>query len=202
MPHDFIVSLGADCYTRMFLNTLRNKKETQLFDYIGTSMWGINDLLENDFAGLTDASHYSVQKVVRNQPPMPVHALYNLRFLHDGSAIKRGPAFAQQLTRRATRFVETILTSQNPLFVRHQEKTDRLWTPKPYLYDELSEIQRFVTLLRTKYGRQQFTVVYVNRDHEGVVDDNIICLKTSVQNGNLRGTGTHIHNRIRELVRR
>jgi hypothetical protein len=188
----------------MFLNTLRNKKETQLFDYIGTSMWGINDLLENDFAGLTDASHYSVQKVVRNQPPMPVHALYNLRFLHDGAVIHRGalvPTFAQQLSRRATRFVETIRTSRNILFVRHQEKSDLIWKSKEYSNDELGEVQRFATLLRTKFGIQQFKIAYINREHEGVIDDHIVCFRINRPNGNAKSMGSDIKEQIRRLSR-
>ena len=205
MPHDFIMSLGADCYTRMFLDRLQKKKETQLFDYIGTSMWAINDMLESDFAGLTDVSHYSIQKVVRNQPAMPVHTLYNLRFLHDGAVLQRGgplvPAFAQQLSRRAVRFVETIRSRQNILFVRYQEKLERLWKPRDYDNDELAEVRRFATLLRTKFGIQQFKIAYINREYEGIVDDHIVCLRTNQPNGTAQSMESHIKEQIRQLYR-
>lgn len=204
MPHDFIMSLGADCYTRMFLDTLEKKKETQLFDYIGTSMWSINDMLENDFAGLTDVSHYSFQKIVQTHAPMPVHALYNLRFLHDGAVLQHGaliPAFAQQLNRRVARFVETIRTSKNILFVRHQEKNRFFWKPKEYDNDELLEIRRFAALLRNKFGLQQFKIVYINREHEGIIDDHIVCLRTNQQNGNVQTMEPCIKEKLKQLVR-
>lgn len=199
MPHDFIMSLGADCYTRMFLDRLQQKKETQIFDYIGTSMWAINDLLESDFAGLTDVSYYSIKKVVSTQAPMPVHTLYNLRFLHDGDVIQRGAAFTQQISRRAARFVETIRTSRNILFVRHQEKRNLIWKSKEYNNDELAEVQRFATLLRTKFGIQQFKIAYINREHEGVIDDHIVCFRINQPNGNVQSMGSVVKNQIRQL---
>ncbi len=179
------MSLGADCYTRIFLDSRYSKKETQLFDYIGSSMWAINDMIENDFAGLTDVSYYSIQRVVKEQGPMPIHSLYNLRFLHDGSVINRGTldrAFAEKLQRRVERFKSTLTSAKNPVFIRAQETPHRLWIPKEYPTDELPELLRFRDVIRSKYGVTDCKIIYVNRDYNGV-HDGIVCIKSSRTSG-------------------
>jgi hypothetical protein len=189
MSHDIVMSLGSDCYTRFFLNGLYGKKETQLFDYIGSSMWSINDMIEADFEGLTDVSHYRVRTIIKGAPSMPVHERYNLRFLHDGRVITHNrrrctlnKMFTDKLVRRAQRFKETITSARNPLFVRVQEKTGILWQPKDFPADEMSEILRFRELIRTKYGVTQCTIVYVNRDYDGE-HDGIHCIQSSRTSG-------------------
>ena len=39
-----IISLGSNCYNKIYLNKIGIKRETNYFDYIGTSMWAINEL--------------------------------------------------------------------------------------------------------------------------------------------------------------
>jgi hypothetical protein len=189
MSHDIVMSLGSDCYTRFFLNNLYGKKETQLFDYIGSSMWSINDMIENDFEGLTDVSNYSIRTIMKDTPSMPVHERYNLRFLHDGRVIENRRRrrelkkdFVDKLMRRAQRFKETIMSARNPLFVRVQEKTGIRWKPKEFPADEMSELLRFRELLRTKYGVTQCTIVYVNRDYDGE-RDGIRCIQSPRTSG-------------------
>ena len=46
---DEVSSLGYNCYTKLYFNSRKMDKETQFFDYIGTSVWSIIELLENDF---------------------------------------------------------------------------------------------------------------------------------------------------------
>ena len=176
--HNF-VALGGDCYTRMLLNKLEKKEETQLFDYIGTSMWGINDMLENNFAELLNKKHYSMQTVIDKQ--IPVQHLYNLRFMHDGSIIKNteiNPEFMSRMERRVERMKTLLTTTKNLIFIRAQERADRLWVPKEYPKDEMPEIHRFLHLLRDKFGVETCQFVYINRDYEGV-HDGIICIKTT-----------------------
>jgi hypothetical protein len=50
--------LGYNCYTKLYFNSKKIEKETQFFYYIGTSVWSIIDLLNNDFDGMFDKSNY------------------------------------------------------------------------------------------------------------------------------------------------
>ena len=46
---DDIISLGNNCYPKMYLERYLNiKKEYDFFDYIGTPMWSIVKLLKNN----------------------------------------------------------------------------------------------------------------------------------------------------------
>ena len=81
---DKIISLGSNCYIKMFLESHLIKKETQFFDYIGSSMWSINELLKNDFKGLYDYKNFE-KKHILNKGDIYIFTnnLYYLRFKHD-----------------------------------------------------------------------------------------------------------------------
>ena len=47
-----IISLGFNCFIKIFLNKMKIEQETQFFDWIGSSTWSIRLLLENHFDDL------------------------------------------------------------------------------------------------------------------------------------------------------
>jgi hypothetical protein len=66
------------------MNDLNISQETNLFDYIGVSMWSINELLLNDFKNLCDINEYKKYKILNNDfNEIIIHEKYYLRFLHD-----------------------------------------------------------------------------------------------------------------------
>jgi len=79
-----IISLGYNCYVKKYMNDLNISQETNLFDYIGVSMWSINELLLNDFKNLCDINEYKKYKILNNDfNEIIIHEKYYLRFLHD-----------------------------------------------------------------------------------------------------------------------
>ena len=62
---DEVSSLGYNCYTKLYFNSRKMDKETQFFDYIGTSVWSIIELLENDFDGIFDKSNYKIMNIMK-----------------------------------------------------------------------------------------------------------------------------------------
>ena len=60
-----VMSLGYNCYTKLYLNSKKIEQETHFFDYIGTSVWTIIDLLNNDFEGVFDNENYEIMNVIK-----------------------------------------------------------------------------------------------------------------------------------------
>ena len=52
LTFDKVISIGSNCYPKCFIQASLYGGETEFFDYIGTSMWSINELLVNDFISI------------------------------------------------------------------------------------------------------------------------------------------------------
>lgn len=81
---DKILSLGYNCFFKLSMSNQCIFQETQLFDYIGTSMWGINQLIKNEYEGLLKPENYKQIKIDTIMPHQIVTNIqYYMRFPHD-----------------------------------------------------------------------------------------------------------------------
>jgi len=83
---DSVCSLGYNCYIKFYFNSRKMNQETQFFDYIGTSVWSIIDLLNNDFDGMFDKSNYKIMNVMKTGDDnqfLVVNEKYFIRCKHE-----------------------------------------------------------------------------------------------------------------------
>lgn len=82
--YDKVLSLGYSCFPKLSLMAVGQSCETQLFDYTGTAMWSINNLINNDYEGLTDINNFKNMRIYTdNDKPLAVNEKYYIRFPHD-----------------------------------------------------------------------------------------------------------------------
>lgn len=167
-----IFSLGSNCYPKFFISKILkpSNKETDLFDYIGASMWSINALLLNDFVGLNDHTNFALMPVLEGAKPIVINTKYYLRFKHDLATVADATngIFKGKMARRLKRFNDG-LTADSLLFIRQQEsQTGRLpYTSPSALRSDAEELDEFIDILHMKYNCKKVVVIYINLDVDG-----------------------------------
>jgi len=167
-----IFSLGSNCYPKFFISKILKplNRETDFFDYVGSSMWSINALLLNDFAGLYDHKNFAFMSVLEGAPPVVINTKYYLRFKHDLATVADANknAFKEKLARRLNRF-NAGLTADSVLFIRQEEsQTGRLaYTSPNALRSDAEELEEFVNILDMKYNCKNVVVIYINLNVDG-----------------------------------
>jgi hypothetical protein len=116
-------------------------QETQFFDYIGTSVWSIIDLLNNDFEGMFDKSNYTIMNVMKTGDDnqfLVVNEKYFIRSKHEFKKTldrKFDPEtlneyeinaeelddFIEKMKRRKERFMNMLANNNSLLFIRYEE---------------------------------------------------------------------------------
>jgi hypothetical protein len=138
---DSVSSLGYNCYTKLYFNSKKMDQETQFFDYIGTSVWSIIDLLNNDFEGMFDKSNYTIMNVMKTGDDnqfLVVNEKYFIRSKHEFKKTldrKFDPEtlneykinseelddFIEKMKRRKERFMNMLANNNSLLFIRYEE---------------------------------------------------------------------------------
>lgn len=161
------ISLGYNCYVKRYIDTIWSG-ETNLFDWIGTSMWGILMLFQEDFKDAFERDFYSFVKITTERRPILTHNKYYIRVLHDEM-----DTYTQKYLRRLER-LKTILNTANDnsdihlLFIRLEESQyARIMYEnyaEYYRHDELHYIKLLTEFLVTNYPKLQFTFAYIRPD--------------------------------------
>ena len=166
-----VVSLGSNCYPKFFISKILKPEygETQLFDFIGSSMWSINSLLLNDFADLTNPLDFEKIPILENEAPIVTNTKYYLRFKHDLKTLGdlEGVEFRDKINRRIVRFKKTIEYSSKLLFIRYQESQKGRIVYTPLLRSELEELEEFIDIIHIKFKCKSPIVIYINLDIDG-----------------------------------
>jgi hypothetical protein len=196
----YLISLGHNCYPKLFADTLI-AKETQVFDYFGSSTWSILKLFKNNFANVLNKQlFYYPNKIFK-----PHNARYNitnqeyyLRFVHDGNFLENDMSwnsFHNKYSRRITRFNELLKSNKPVLFFYLEENTPRFdmlypeieqYYPKNtenYAIEqstlEQARMSDIVNIIKTKYQKQNFKIIYFSHLLDKTYyKDNIIFIKT------------------------
>jgi len=164
-----IVSLGSNCYPatyiRAILDSMNDAKETQLFDTIGTSMWAINQLIEDRFEGILDSRVFKDLVHREGERCIVTNTRYNLRFKHDLSVAMQARSlhFQAKVNRRIPRLEGIFREAKQLLLIRYQEIQARRIQRGP-ITDERTELCRFTSLLRSHYHQENYVVVYITND--------------------------------------
>lgn len=139
---DQVCSLGYNCYPKLYLNDKKICKETNFFDYIGTSVWSIVELINNDFDGMFDKSNYKIMNIDRSKDTefLVVNEKYFIRCKHEFKKTldkKFDPEkideyeideeeldnFIEKMKRRKERFMNLLVSNESVIFLRYEEDT-------------------------------------------------------------------------------
>ena len=192
---DKVISLGSNCYIKMFLESIKYKTETHFFDYIGSSMWAINDLFKDNFSELFDDGIDSLEKkkimYSGDDEYIITHKKYYLRFKHEfnqnfHSEIKENikiedfKKVCEKYERRKERLFDILNDDkQTLLFIRYEEDHKNRIN---YFEDKKSEIEYiydFIKMIKRKYPLKKFCILLLSHTMENDInyDENLIILK-------------------------
>lgn len=196
-----ILSLGSNCYPKFFIKRILNPPygETELFDYIGTSMALINMLLLNDFEGLYEPSNFALIHTLEGEEPVVTNTKYYMRFIHDLKAVTDADSteFQEKIQRRIGRFKKNMTEFDRILFIRRQEiQKGRIHYNGGLVRPEREELDEFIDILKIKYNCPDVTIIYINLDEDGWNDRGDIL---SVKAASLGCEREDPHNVIKEL---
>ena len=87
-PDAIPVSLGWNCHVALYIQDLgdmeRRRHERYVFDWFGSPMWSICELIDMDFEGMTDRTKIIPRRrYTDNFKEILSHTEYELRFLHE-----------------------------------------------------------------------------------------------------------------------
>jgi len=197
-----LLSLGTNCNVKKYIDTIKPNNPTQFFDYIGTSMWAINELIENDFSGVFNIDDFESMKTSTNYGDIVTNKKYYLRFLHDlknidndklrvfkykdSISVCKASNFVEckeKYERRSKRFIDLLSGSNKILFIRLEEDNrNRI------MYDmykeklQKSELEYTFDLsntLKRKYTNLDFMILVISFNHDNMyyAKSNVIVLK-------------------------
>jgi len=218
--HDILISLGSTCYVKNMLNKHVSQK-TYMFDWIGSSMWGLCEIIEHNFKDIFNKNNYKYMATVENRHLMVVNTSKYLIFTHDFPQIPVNDQqkdilqqrylnddtfveFTNKYIRRITDF-QNLLNGQNKiLFIRHEQyMMNRKIYPeyeKYFVQSELQYLIKFTDLLKVMYPTLKFNILYLSHTHQNkhLIDNNIIILNTPLTDWNECAnvfTNVIIHNK-------
>lgn len=132
-----VMSLGYNCYTKLYLNSKKIEQETHFFDYIGTSVWTIIDLLNNYFEGVFDNENYEIMNVMKegDDQYLVVNKKYFIRCKHEFKKSLETKKFQkdmviddnelndfiEKMKRRKVRFMNLLSNNDSLLLIRYEE---------------------------------------------------------------------------------
>ena len=159
------ISLGYNCYIKRYLDSI-SSSETNLFDWLGTSMWGIYLLFQEDFKDAFNRDHYHFVKVTSTRRPVVTHDRYYIRVLHDDMT-----TYTEKYLRRLERLKRLFQTDRHLLFIRLEESQNaRIMYDQYkdyYQHDELHYIRLLTEYLVTNYPNLQFSFIHIKPINEG-----------------------------------
>lgn len=180
-----IISLGYDCQVKM---TFCKDQETHFFDYLGSSMWSINDLLKNNFEDVLDISLFENIEIM-NGKKIITNKKYYLRFLHDFNffkqigKVKKIPfkmsedlikIFKDKYTRRINRFIDLLNGNQQIIFIRIEESKDRiLYHSKE---NEIYYIREFMEIMKSNYPNLNFKLIFISFTEEAIEEEHLLII--------------------------
>lgn len=184
---DDILSLGSNCFIKLYIDKHIKQKETNFFDYIGSSLWSINDLLNNNFDGLFDQNNFEKKLLFDNEHRKDKYVYtnnkYYLRFKHDfvqdcNSNInditnEMFLKFKNKYERRRRRFLDLIKSDNKMLFIRYeQDNKDRIKYYPDRNNNDIENIDAFIETIKQINNTKQFTILILSQTQETNIDFN------------------------------
>jgi hypothetical protein len=193
-----LVSLGTNCmikiYTKLYID-----QPTYLFDWIGSPMWGINKLINDNF-DMFNPDDYGPMKIYNNRDDkMFCNKKYFFRLYHDLSAdtvitktvivnnkygdmikINYFDKFKEKYERRIEKFKELLNSKNLIVFLRLEEftitKEDHEEYKILYSKSELEYIKEFMNILASKYPNLKYKLIYFSSSEKPIITSNLLIL--------------------------
>lgn len=186
----FLLSLGFNCTIKRFLDfTKLTSGETNFFDYIGSSMWSINELFQNDFANLFNWTEYKHFQIMNGEKSNYLtNSRYYLRFFHDLSTYstdKLKDDVVGKYSRRKQRLYDILNESKYVVFIRHEEIIENRIIYDEYaekfMTNELEHTKNFSHIIKTKFPNLKFKIILLSLEHNDYyfIEHNIILVNIS-----------------------
>lgn len=192
------LSLGSTCFTKKFMLSIGINQETEFFDYIGTPVWAITDLLKtNQLDKIFNYNDYKNIKILENKDDSYniTHIPYFLIFKHDFIQTHQKltypitnlqfNAFKDKYYRRALRFYHLLNNSSSILFIRYEQYKNYIIHDRykdKYINNELTQLREFSLMFKEKYPHIRFNILFFYSDVESSFYDdihNILILKNN-----------------------
>lgn len=198
---DNYISLGFNCYPKKYFRSVKKSKETHIFEWLGSSIWSICALLENNFANLTNKKYIVPMKIFEDGCEIVTNKLYYIRFLHDfdlekdkNISDKKFKNFSDQYNRRIKRFNDILTDSKNSIFFIRLEQYHSSKSKNRIMYNEylnkenITEEQgmkQISKLIRTKNNSLKFVILHILHGDKNLIFDkenNIISMYCDLDN--------------------
>lgn len=177
-----LISLGYNCNPKCFINVIKEKSETQLFDWIGTTIWGINNLVKNNFSDILNEdklTDYTFDNYITSMNPKYFFRFYHQRIKQSENKLSKlfNFSISKQYERRIKRFIDLMESDNDIIFLVLEENLpNRIETlpeeAKEYFpssnenYHEEQHnlnkkyIKEFCEIISEKYGKENIRVLY------------------------------------------
>lgn len=177
------ISLGSNCFIKKYLDHIKKTAETHYFDYIGTSVWSIIDLFNNNFIDFTNKKLIEKIKITDkdNDSSVFTNKKYYIRLLHefnhklDVINDKEFKVFVDKYTRRKDRFIN-LLNADNKkiLFMRLAENNQNRIMYNEYkekhLDNEMNDLIKLSKMFKRMYPNIKFAILHINSNDKLLFD--------------------------------
>ena len=187
---DKYISIGFSCGPKFFISTVQDENY-YVFDHIGTSMWSIIELINNNFKDFSSKQYMTIMHITKDDKPMYTNTKYYVRFLHEQIKKKFDfKNFKNKYDRRIGRFFKLLedYGKNNKIlcFLRTEENHINRIIPDEHKdkYDEPEYyyLCEFSNLIKNKYPMMKFVIIYINYSEKSDFDkdNNIICFSKMI----------------------
>jgi len=195
-----IISLGYNCSIKIYIKSI-NDQETHLFDWIGSPMWGINKLINDNFDLFNIDDYGLIEIFITDAPDKYIFSnkKYYFKFIHDlptgmtldktilhanknGELIKIN--YYQQFKSKYERRIErlnTLLNSTNSIvFLRLEEVLINKKIHDEYINyyskPEIEHVKEFINIIKDKYPNLKFKLIFISTSNKTEILDNLLIL--------------------------
>jgi hypothetical protein len=182
------ISLGFNCSVKHYLDRTFGPRETGTFDWLGTSMWALDLMFREDFAGAFDADKYTPMQILTTGRLVNTHPKYYIVAKHDNM----DKTLYAKYQRRLSRLRETLTNTETKvLFIRLEEyRKHRIiydQYKEYYAKDEVYYIKNLICFLGKQYPNLKFTFILIswtlNTDCVEHMGHKIIIIKAETELG-------------------
>ena len=184
-----IISLGSNCCIKKYLQHISATNETHLFDWIGTSLWSICEIFENNFDDFFSKQEYKLSPIIAGIDSIITHSRYYIRFMHDfdNGNMDLFDDFVEKYNRRITRLKDTLTkysnSGQKILFLRLAENHKNRITYTQYQnknIDETYGAKQLCKIISEIYPKLNFTLLLFDYNNkQPIVDDHLVVIRAT-----------------------
>jgi hypothetical protein len=187
MERNIFISLGYNCFVKKFIDHKIRRKETLLFDNIGSSVQSILEIFESRFCEdnmdkLFDKNDYKYAEILENMN-LVTNMKYYLRFQHDLdekslSNEDKYKEFVEKYKRRLIRMRKLFDDTNNEaksnktiIMIRLEEDPDveRIKYDNVVYGDEYKYLNELINIIKNKWENIDIKIIFLyrgNREYE------------------------------------